>query len=508
MLNSWPWFREAIRWTRSGKSLKASRNAGAGCFVLKAGYIQVNRLELTGLVGDTVFDENASSVSWTIVNKYYKANVQFVVHQLSTWAANREEVVGVPAVVFVWSVGELLPQEFESLLAVRLPPTSPSSDFEAEDEQDIDSYLSSLGFEFVDVLACDSAPASDRTGDAGVHRIIDALSTIMWPSMIQHSSKRTSKSFDMTRGSMTSDTTLHLSRLLGTNLPHGRDDRIQRELEELEQWLGEDTTGEHRDTGFNGEDEATDPWSTAVTAGTNTPYSRSEIHTSSRPTTPKAGFDDDFTSFVSASLSSTVSISSAQRSSPGPSAGRKVPLVSTSFSSTFSFSTSSGQTTPAHEHEQESFDMSRLTPGDTGFEISYRSLGSVSDFGDVDGERSFHDHRLDDSGDEDMPSKAEIVETSRRIFGSVPLSLSPTDERGTHQAMRPKLLSDVEAKIDDEMTDDDLERFDLQGMLSALQGLKEEIAGMPDKERRKAAARVALGLAYGLEDKTQGKNQT
>ena len=49
--------------------------------------------------------------------------------------------------------------------------------------------------------------------------------------------------------------------------------------------------------------------------------------------------------------------------------------------------------------------------------------------------------------------------------------------------------------------DDDFElgAFDLSRVLSALQGMKEEIAGMSDEdERRKAAARVALGLVYGL----------
>lgn len=56
----------------------------------------------------------------------------------------------------------------------------------------------------------------------------------------------------------------------------------------------------------------------------------------------------------------------------------------------------------------------------------------------------------------------------------------------------------LEALIGERAEDDevpDLEKFSLQDVLGALQELKEEIAGMSnDKARRKAAARVALGL--------------
>jgi hypothetical protein len=44
--------------------------------------------------------------------------------------------------------------------------------------------------------------------------------------------------------------------------------------------------------------------------------------------------------------------------------------------------------------------------------------------------------------------------------------------------------------------------LDLGSVVTALEGMKAEIAGMTDDgERRKAAARVALGLVYGLEGK-------
>ena len=57
--------------------------------------------------------------------------------------------------------------------------------------------------------------------------------------------------------------------------------------------------------------------------------------------------------------------------------------------------------------------------------------------------------------------------------------------------------------MDDTFESDDADgsfaAFDLSRVFSALQGMKDEIAGMEDEdERRRAAARVALGLVYGL----------
>ena len=155
------------------------------------------------------------------------------------------------------------------------------------------------------------------------------------------------------------------------------------------------------------------------------------------------GFEDDFTVFVSA---------------PPQSQGmeQSKPAVSlTSFDS-----------------------MGSLAP-DVGFR--YRSLGSVSDFGD-----DFHDgegehvydpldgvHSDSDGEDSVMPSKSEIKDTARRIFGE-----------------RHSIVPD----------EDDRHGFDVEQVFGVLQGYKHEIAGMTDEEeKRKAAAKVALGLVYGLE---------
>lgn len=318
--------------------------------------------------------------------------------------------------------------------------------------------------------------------------------------MVRQTSKRVTTTGALQRDpGVSSDDYHNLVRLVGEKISGNHGDRMQRELEELERWLDEDTLSSDVDARApDGEDE-TIPWSTVVTPGTLSPSSSGFIE-NSRPTTPKAGFDDDFTSFVSASSADSAG---PRTSSEGLSSSpRFPPFASTSFSSTFSFNAaSSGRSTPTYD-DQASFDTTHLAPGE-----SYKSLGSVSDFGDLDKE-SVVLERLSNNSDkeaEDMPSRLEIAETSRRIFGIMPASHSPAQERGDGTLQALTAFGGVPSQsypgeeLDVEMTDINLERFDLQSVLGSLQGLKEEIAGMPDKERRRAAARVALGLAYGLD---------
>jgi hypothetical protein len=79
--------------------------------------------------------------------------------------------------------------------------------------------------------------------------------------------------------------------------------------------------------------------------------------------------------------------------------------------------------------------------------------------------------------DEEMPSTDEILLTSQRIFGQ-------------------SLAAPKEGEDDD----GEMGEFDLGSIMGALQSMKEEIAGITnEEEKRKAAARVALGLVWGLE---------
>lgn len=256
---------------------------------------------------------------------------------------------------------------------------------------------------------------------------------------------------------------------------------MQRELEELERWLDEDNFEGHLHT--SEKTISNDPWSAAATTGSLSPTEDSSAQGLYNHT-----FDDDFTAFVSASASAA----DAETQLAQVSSERQIPpLPSLSFSSTFTFdsgSDTSGRSTPANEEH----DFSRLSANASDLGISYRSLGSVSDLGDPEVEES---HKQEDSSDE-MPSNAEIAATSERIFGATSLAFSPTDENDVCSLQED--LS-VPSEVTADPSETDLERFDLQSMLSALQGLKEEIAEMPDsQERKRAAARVALGLVYGL----------
>jgi hypothetical protein len=132
---------------------------------------------------------------------------------------------------------------------------------------------------------------------------------------------------------------------------------------------------------------------------------------------------------------------------------------------------------------------------------SYRTLGSVSDFGDEerqheDGKRADGDkgtnggtHEDEDEDEADLPTQDEIRATSARIFGAAVLTK----------------IDSADVSLPEDTPSYDLASLDLSQVVNTLNGMKAEIAGMPDeKERRKAAARVALGLVYALEREPVG----
>ena len=158
-----------------------------------------------------------------------------------------------------------------------------------------------------------------------------------------------------------------------------------------------------------------------------------------------------------------------------------------------------GETTPDaigyNKQQQDAFESpmpsairsGTLEPGSAS--VRYQSLGSDfggSDFGD---EELLYESLNDDgdSEDDDLPTKEEIRETSGKIFGKVPSSTKGVP------ATAPSIPDDTDG-------DGTVAPFDLPQVMSALQQLKTEIAEMNnEEERRKAAAKVALGLVYGLE---------
>ena len=179
------------------------------------------------------------------------------------------------------------------------------------------------------------------------------------------------------------------------------------------------------------------------------------------------GFEDDFTEFVS------------------------VPAVNNK---------EEGETTPdaiGYHKQQDTFESpmpSAIRSGtlEPGSALRYHSLGSASDLGGSEfGDEEPLYESLDDDGDnedDDLPTKEEIRETSGKIFGKVPSSTKGVP------------VTAMSSMPEDSDGDETVAPFDLSQVMSALQQFKTDISGMDnEEERRKAAARVALGLVYGLE---------
>ncbi|PCH39985.1 hypothetical protein WOLCODRAFT_68879 [Wolfiporia cocos MD-104 SS10] len=417
-------------------------------------------------------DESNGSIPWTIANKYYTANVHFQTRVLNEFKSSHAD--GVPAVVFVWMHGEpfrehildisssLRDHDPEVSLAVKLG-TSATAEQSAK-EEGTDDFLSSHGFEYIEG---DRTSTAAEEGIPGLPRAIDALSTIMWPTIVQSESTRNRKSrarelLDWAREEEEEDGLRAL--ISGDDSAHAHDDadpgadtsttavrksRMQREMEELERWLADEEGRRERE-----EAHAWVGWSSAPTPTIQTPTVDG---------VPHLRFDDDFTEFVAA---------------PSPASAQQLA------------------------QSLSPFDADMLVPMHTG--ASYRSLASVSDIG------SDH-HATDGDGDgddPDLPSQAEIAETSRRIFGSAfPLPV-PDISRPSASAETASAHGSDDGHAFDHHDDDDefeMSAFDLSRVLSALQGMKEQISGMEDEgERRKAAARVALGLVYGLQADGRG----
>ncbi|KAG6890597.1 hypothetical protein C0995_006573 [Termitomyces sp. Mi166 len=376
--------------------------------------------------------------------------------------------------------------EPEVCLAVRLAssrPTSPMSDEEEEhNDIEIDGFLSSHGFEFIDAERNAGRNGEGRNLESnawsseipGIERVLDALGTIMWPSMKTTSEvdTRSPQTQEHERAlldwaNISQDNSLsaveEMTSISGKQIS-ARTKAMKREMEELARWLEEDDALRH------------DPWKSAVSTGemSMSPTAMEHGGKSFGAAGEKFGFDDDFTVFVSAPALDATEIS-----------GRSTPDAP----------------------------IDGLSPTGPHAGSLYRTLGSVSDFGGSEDGK-------DDDIDDELPSKEEIMATSSRIFGTSKFPLPPAVETRTNRvktSITPEGKSSVTAAAKALSDDDldtfatenfgadgdgsyDMEPFDLSKVLGALQEMKAEIANIEDEgERRRAAARVALGLVYGLE---------
>ncbi|KAJ3559466.1 hypothetical protein NM688_g339 [Phlebia brevispora] len=104
-------------------------------------------------------DAHSSSIPWTIANKYYTADVHFETREYKTFVGYHASEV--PAVIYVWGRGDLKPykehvpaladklQHYdpEVSLAVRFPSKEQALPYEKDEEDGLDDFLSSHGFE-------------------------------------------------------------------------------------------------------------------------------------------------------------------------------------------------------------------------------------------------------------------------------------------------------------------------------------------------------------------------
>ncbi|TRM63825.1 hypothetical protein BD626DRAFT_536592 [Schizophyllum amplum] len=518
---------------------------------------------LSPISGTASLSADTERIPWTISNKYYSANVHFAPHAIHGLSPHR--VQNVPAVIFVWAHGEAYKHHIQRLaddldgyepevcLAVRVDATEPIKQDDRAEEQDlreeesvVDDFLATHGFEFVDASGQSTPRPTENSethaeeishGIPRLPRVVDALSTIMWPSMQSQTRPKATRgrsaefldwAQDSPDTSMATDTLDHSRAAaddivarssVGLTVQEGR---MQREMEALEHWLQKDDFDFHDDPWrFNARSGGT------VVASPSSEESLSAFGaaTAGAAQQSSSGFDDDFTVFVSAPSEQQPSTSSAYGSfttgadftSGANSSFKDAPFMSadTSFNAAGDASFASTDASFTSERSQS------LAPSSGPF---YHSLGSVSDFGD-DQAQAPHDLLPSDDEDDDLPSKTEIREASARIFGASPRpappalpsgsastsALPPTQSTSfaplttpsappsgpsTGSAPPSSHADDYNADPDDY----DMAPFDLSRVLSALQGMKEEIAGMAnEEERRKAAAKVALGLVYGLE---------
>ena len=404
-----------------------------------------------------------------------------------------------------------------------------------------DSCLADHGFEYIDgertrppmrsTTTTDADPHrratsgdydEDEDADAiqGLPRVVDALSTIMWPSMVRErdsaSGKRRSQAptlFDFDVLSTEEDTLAGLMEADAADhgVPQTRASRMQKEMAALERWLIENEElheadirrtggldaidddddsgeGEDHDDG-EGEGDARvvpvpvpdimhvpsdDPWLSS-NHNNNNPTPSTAPRGGSATTT--SGFDDDFAAFVSAPA---LPAASAVESSTAPTPAVAATTV-TSASASAAF-----------------LEAPMLRPSHTGG--SYRSLrsggaASASDIDDhvgyeaLDDDRSsfgfsapehdeyklFDDHD-DDDHDEDADQRMSTSTTTaggggRRVGGERRLGLGDDDGDGGS--------------------------FDLTNILSALHSVREDVAGIEDEAQRRATtARFASEFVF------------
>ena len=405
-----------------------------------------------------------------------------------------------------------------------------------------DSFLADNGFEYIDgertrhperpsaSVTVENGGDGDGDGDhdddddiQGLPRVIDALSTVMWPTMVREqtgssSGKRNKPQlqpslFDFDdvllraeneNGEPDEDEEQTLAALMAADaadhgLPLTRASRMQREMQALERWLveneemheaefgcgtGIDDDDDDADEGENKDEDNDndeggggdaslsslqapvldirapskddDPWvaSSASNPPPPTSTSTAQQHSTAAPSSGSgSGFDDDFSAFVSAP----------------PPAVSSFPVCGLASA----WASTSGSIAPARPH---SISQSLLKPSHTGGSFrSLRSAVSDVDVGDVLGYEA-----LDDRSSLNFSPEHEHERGTRAFDGDAEPGTTSTSQRFGGRA----------AGLGDEP-------FDLTNILSTLDTMREDMAGIEDEEERRArTARFASEFVF------------
>jgi len=526
---------------------------------------------IKAFVDDTSELPSSNSIPWTIKNKYYSADVHFHLIEYAHWdplSARR-----VPAVIFVWARGQPYAEHVFSLhnglsrfepevsLAIALGHEPPHHDDPPEGP---DSFLADHGFEYIDgertryPEKIASASASEENGEdnddeddvQGLSRVVDALSTIMWPTMVRKqanniiSGKRESElrpsllDFDDDDDNLLADddeeatlAALMEADAVDQGAPQTRASRMRREMQALERWLVENEELHEREFGGadgvdddddgdedNDEDRdyvehdgsggdapppsvqvsalaasgvhaapVDDPWAASTTSNPTSTSTLTQTQTQTQSatlsshsisiTTPRSsGFDDDFSAFVSAPATPSVTI-----------AGDTAATAKTTPAST----TASASSEPIVDARRLYTQTQLLLPSHTGGSVrSIRSAMSdlsISDTGDDLGVGGGYE-ALDDISNDSLNFSPEHGDVEIDDGDPGP-SIS-----GQRSGDRAASLGDVP--------------FHLPNILNALQTIREDVAGIEDEaERRATTARFASEFVYkrmGVDDE-EGK---
>ncbi|VDC00700.1 unnamed protein product [Peniophora sp. CBMAI 1063] len=497
---------------------------------------------------------NEEYVPWTIANKYYTADVRFRVVSLAQWTPG--VLAGVPATIFAFQRGEPYAQHVNNIaphveaaapdvvLAVGLGSEPPHPDDPPEGP---DAFFADAGFEYAE--ATPAAPAStipssvDEDGELGVgsiSRVVDALSTIMWPSMQRAAGTNKPPTLgqqiamlddgdldglDVEDVGAELDEEQTLAALMADQpVPLPRAHARAAQMAALERWLLEnedlhehEASGEHDDetsttagddtqqrehNAFTSELEASlrtlspsamgsikDPWAPRFSADA-TPVAE---------TPPSRGFDDDFSAFVSAPAISVLSESSADPQVPALSPIASATIAGTS-SSPLPESSSAGLLAPMRTggslHSMSSFGP------DEGFDdaAGWMALSETgSQFGDASARHDYAELDLGGSSSHLAPGHAfepgfspfrptrslsDPLEDDPQEFGFLPVHSDAASAAGIREG---------EADVRDPRA-----AFDLVDVLGALASVREGVQGLDDENaRRDAAARFASEFVFG-----------